>query len=174
MCCHTEIEVADPAFYLAQSQYTDTGPISPTTDLTTPGVWQGGYRSWNRTQICRPRGGPQGQQGGVCEERSHSSCCSDSHSTSYTKLVLSFLACLTFLQHTQYISGTDLLRKLYVLPRSDTGTYCTCCHSEIQVRIVPTATVRSRYISRVSDQNGVYLLYIIVDIHHSGRKPSIL
>ena len=24
-----------------------------------------------------------------------------------------------------------------------------------------------------SDQNGVSLLYIIVGIHHSGRKPSI-
>ena len=27
-CCHTEIEVADPKFYLTQSQYTDTGPTS--------------------------------------------------------------------------------------------------------------------------------------------------
>ena len=25
MCCHTEIEVADPTFHLTQSQYTDTG-----------------------------------------------------------------------------------------------------------------------------------------------------
>ena len=24
-CCHTEIDVADPTFYLTQSQYTDTG-----------------------------------------------------------------------------------------------------------------------------------------------------
>ena len=29
---HTEIEVADPTFYLTQSQYTDTGPTSPSTD----------------------------------------------------------------------------------------------------------------------------------------------
>ena len=28
-------------------------------------------------------------------------------------------------------------------------------------------------ISRVSDQNGVSLLYIMLEIHHSGRKPSI-
>ena len=27
--CHTEIEVADQTFYLTQSQYTDTGPTSP-------------------------------------------------------------------------------------------------------------------------------------------------
>ena len=28
-------------------------------------------------------------------------------------------------------------------------------------------------ISRVPDQNGVSLLYIILEIHHSGREPSI-
>ena len=28
--------------------------------------------------------------------------------------------------------------------------------------------------SRVSDQNGVSQLYIIVEIHHSGQKPSNL
>ena len=27
--------------------------------------------------------------------------------------------------------------------------------------------------SRVSDQNGLSRIYIIVEIHHSGRKPSI-
>ena len=31
-CCHTEIEVADQTFYLTQSQYTDTGQTSPSTD----------------------------------------------------------------------------------------------------------------------------------------------
>ena len=35
-CCHTEIEVADQTFYLTQSQYTDTGPTSPSTDPITP------------------------------------------------------------------------------------------------------------------------------------------
>ena len=42
-CCHTEIEVADPTFYLTQSQYTDTGPTSPSADPTTPGSWQGSH-----------------------------------------------------------------------------------------------------------------------------------
>ena len=28
-------------------------------------------------------------------------------------------------------------------------------------------------ISRVSDQNGVSLLYIVLEIHHSGREPWI-
>ena len=41
-CCNTEIEVADPTFYLIQSQYTDTGSTSPSAD---PGAWQGSY--WN-------------------------------------------------------------------------------------------------------------------------------
>ena len=35
-CCHTEIEVADQTFYLTQSQYTDTGPTSPSADPITP------------------------------------------------------------------------------------------------------------------------------------------
>ena len=46
-CCHTEIEVADPTFYLTQSQYTDTGPTSPSADLITPGAWQGSHWSAN-------------------------------------------------------------------------------------------------------------------------------
>ena len=37
-CCHTEIEVADQTFHLTQSQYTDTGPTSPSADPITPGA----------------------------------------------------------------------------------------------------------------------------------------
>ena len=44
-CCHTEIEVADPTFHLTQSQYTDTGQTSPSTDPVPPGAWQGSH--WN-------------------------------------------------------------------------------------------------------------------------------
>ena len=47
MCCHTEVEAADQTFYLTQSQYTDTGPTSPSADPTTPGAWQGSHRSAN-------------------------------------------------------------------------------------------------------------------------------
>ena len=36
-CCHTEMETTDPTSYLTQSQFTDTGPTSPSTDPTTPG-----------------------------------------------------------------------------------------------------------------------------------------
>ena len=37
-CCHTEIDVADQTFYLTQSQYTDTGPTSPSADPIKPGA----------------------------------------------------------------------------------------------------------------------------------------
>ena len=46
-CCHTEIEVADQTFYLTRSQYTDTGPTSPSADPRTPGAWQGSHWSAN-------------------------------------------------------------------------------------------------------------------------------
>ena len=47
MCCHTEIEAADQTFPLTQSQYTDTGPTSPSADPITPGAWQGSHWSAN-------------------------------------------------------------------------------------------------------------------------------
>ena len=55
--CHTEIEVADQTFYLTQSQYTDIGPTSPSTDPIMPGAWQGGHWSANFqvTGMTRPR-----------------------------------------------------------------------------------------------------------------------
>ena len=55
--CHTEIEVADPRFYLTQSQYTDTGPTSPSADPITPCAWQGSHWSVNFevTGMTRPR-----------------------------------------------------------------------------------------------------------------------
>ena len=46
-CCHTEIEAAEQTFYLTQSQYTDTGPTSPSADPITPGAWQGSHWSAN-------------------------------------------------------------------------------------------------------------------------------
>ena len=46
-CRHTEIEVADQTFYLTQSQYTDTGPTSPSADPITPDAWQGSHWSAN-------------------------------------------------------------------------------------------------------------------------------
>ena len=48
--CHNEIEVADQTFYLIQSQYTDTGPTSPSADHITPGAWQGSH--WSGFFVC--------------------------------------------------------------------------------------------------------------------------
>ena len=46
-CCHTEIQVANQTFHLTQSQYTDTGPTSPSTDSFTPGARQDSHWSAN-------------------------------------------------------------------------------------------------------------------------------
>ena len=56
-CCHTVLEVADQTSYLTQSQYADTGPASPSADLTLPGAWQGSHWSANFsvTGMTRPR-----------------------------------------------------------------------------------------------------------------------
>ena len=56
MCFHTEIEAADQTFYLTQSQYTDTGPTSPSADPIALGDWQGSHWSANFevTGITRP------------------------------------------------------------------------------------------------------------------------
>ena len=40
---HTETEAADQTFPLTRSQYTDTGPTSPSTDPITPDAWQGSH-----------------------------------------------------------------------------------------------------------------------------------
>ena len=59
-CCHIEIEVADQTFHLTQSQYTDTGPTSPSADPITPGAWHGSHWSANFevTGMTRPRKTP--------------------------------------------------------------------------------------------------------------------
>ena len=44
-CCHTEREVTNQTFHLTQSQYTDTGPTSPSSDPITPGAWQASHWS---------------------------------------------------------------------------------------------------------------------------------
>ena len=56
-CCHTEIEVADQAFYPTQSQYTDAGPTRHSADPITPGAWQGSHWSANFevNSMTRPR-----------------------------------------------------------------------------------------------------------------------
>ena len=59
-CCHIEIEVADQTFYLTQSQYTDTGPTSPSADPITPVAWRGSHwrANFEVTGMTRPRKNP--------------------------------------------------------------------------------------------------------------------
>ena len=67
-------EAVDQTFYLIQSQYTDTGPTSPSADPITPDAWQGSHWSGNfevtgmtqpRKKSCRKRTPyPPGQRGG--------------------------------------------------------------------------------------------------------------
>ena len=59
-CCHTETQVGAQTFHLTQSQYTDNGPTSPSTDPITPGAWQGSHWSANIevTGMTRPRKNP--------------------------------------------------------------------------------------------------------------------
>ena len=55
-CCHTETEVADQTVYFAHSQYTGTGPTSPSADPITPGAWQGSHwrNNFEVTGMTRP------------------------------------------------------------------------------------------------------------------------
>ena len=64
-CCHTETEVADQTFYLTQSQYTDTGPTSPSAEPVSPGAWQGSHWStvFKVTGFTRLRSIPLGKAG---------------------------------------------------------------------------------------------------------------
>ena len=50
------LEVADQTFSLTQSQYTDTGPTSPSADPITPGAWQSSHWSsdFEVTGMTRP------------------------------------------------------------------------------------------------------------------------
>ena len=47
VCAVTLTKVADPPCSLTQSQDTDTGPTSPSTDSAKTGVWQGSHFSAN-------------------------------------------------------------------------------------------------------------------------------
>ena len=76
-CCYTEIEVADSTFYLTQSQYTDSGPSSPSADPITPGAWYDSTPIKSRRKRDSNPGSsaletdalPQGQRGGRKQRR---------------------------------------------------------------------------------------------------------
>ena len=62
---YTEVEVADQAFYLTRSQYTDTRSTSPNADPISPGAWQGSHWSakFEVTGMTRPGKNAQGASG---------------------------------------------------------------------------------------------------------------
>ena len=60
----TEIKVVDQTCYLTQSQYTDTGPTSPSADLVTPDARQGIHWSTNSEVSGVTRPGNKAPRGG--------------------------------------------------------------------------------------------------------------
>ena len=64
-CCHTETEVADQTLLLTGSQYTDTGPTSPSADPTPSGAGHVSHWSANFevTGMTRPGKIPTAQAG---------------------------------------------------------------------------------------------------------------
>ena len=120
-CCHTEIEVADQTFHLTQSQYTDTGPTSPSADPITPGAWQGSHWSVNFeiTGMTGPRKNP-GANGIQTRDLPLS-----------RRLLL--VGCLTSQQHASVSQGRIC---------SDNFT---CCHTEIEVADQTFHLIQSQY-----------------------------
>ena len=71
------------------------------------------------------------------------------------------------------LESVDVHRNIEVIQ----GTcFCVCAGSQTCMYVckrTDNLTHTHTHNSRVSDQNGVSLLYIIIEIHHSGRKPSM-
>ena len=89
------------------------------------------------------------------------------------------LGCKLLSVRTMNGSWVDMCTGLQVLLHSGLQV-AVCAHYEWQLsRYVHWTTcvvalwVASLHISRVSDQNGVSLLYIMLEIHHHGREPLI-
>ena len=61
----SEIDVANLTFYLTQSQCTDTGSTSPSSDPMTPGAWQGSHWSANVEVTGMTRPGTIPSQAGI-------------------------------------------------------------------------------------------------------------
>ena len=120
-CCHTEIEVADPIFFLTQSQYTDSGPTSPSIDPIMPGAWQGSHWSAHFEVIGMTRPGKHWVVNLILRIRD-----------AYDKLGL-FVGCLTSQQHVSVSQGRICSDKF------------TCCHTEIEVADQTFYLTQSQY-----------------------------
>ena len=60
-----------------------------------------------------------------------------------------------------------LLPPVSFCPDQPHDEYCLCLYSTLKDNVMKPK------ILRVPDQNGVSLLYIMFEIHHSGQEPSI-
>ena len=65
-----ETEVADQTFCLTESQYSQTGPTSPSADPLTPGAWQGSRWSANFAVSGMTRAGKRSTAKAGIESRS--------------------------------------------------------------------------------------------------------
>ena len=72
-----------------------------------------------------------------------------------------------------------------ILPRKRTNPTCNFNIVELITDMIVNNTMNNGQlntlswalcmdITRIPDQNGVSLLYIMLEIHHSGREPSII
>ena len=50
---------------------------------------------------------------------------------------------------------------------------CVCVYTQVVVCVCVSKNACVCVCMRVSDQNGISLLYIMLKIHHSGREPSV-
>ena len=66
-CTYRHTEIENQTCYLTQSQYTDTGPTSPSADPISPGAWQGSHRSTDLkvTGMSRPGNIPHRGKAGI-------------------------------------------------------------------------------------------------------------
>ena len=119
ICCHTEIEVADQTFYLAQSQYTDTWPISPRADPITANTWQGSHWTVSLEVTGMAQSGKKSQRLKSESNPGSAALEADALTTRLTRrcdAVCFVCWSLNVPSTCECISGTDLLRQFYVLP----------------------------------------------------------
>ena len=105
----------------------------------------------------------------------HSSwICGIEHFSDQDQTLEDFKVCKTV---PKWLSLLDHTKKQYTHTHTHTHTPSPQprpqCRNPVSFREFPTRMIYLDYISRVSDQNGVSVLYIMLDIHHSGWEPWI-
>ena len=75
---------------------------------------------------------------------------------------------IEFSPHCRCAAGSHCRINNYEHVTSESAVACPESHND------PLVFSRKEVISRVPDQNGLSLLYIMLEIHHSGRELSCL